>query len=591
MIKLITIILLISSLSAKSGKTGSDNINITAEEIRDHIQFLSSDKLKGRHPGTAGYKKAVQYIEKNWKQSGLLPAGNKHYKQLFEFADGISISGYNRFKINETKQTFRVKKDYMPLGFSGTGKTDASVVFVGYGFSVEDSVSWNDYKNINVKDRWVLVFRGSPDGSSPHSAYADYSAMRKKYIGARDNGAIGILFVNRFDDEDQNELTALHFSRSSNQDRIAALHISQEIAEQLLADGVSLKQLQISIDDNKTTASFETGFSVSTQIGLREKSVKGINVVGLLPGDGSTKELVVIGAHMDHLGFGGGESGSLKPDVHAIHNGADDNASGVTGLLELAEKLGSIPGALKRGLLFIAFDAEEKGLIGSKYFVNNPTVEFDNVTAMVNMDMVGRMKESSLSVGGTGTSPLFEPLLDSLKIIHNLKLSYNRGGYGPSDHSSFYAKKSPVLFFFTGSHEDYHKPTDDWEKINVEGEKQVLDLVYDVVVTLSNQEEKPLFTESGSKERASGRRSFKVSMGVIPSYTSSGRGFAIDGVRPDGPAANAGMVGGDAILEINGKEVRDIYDYMSRLGELKKGQEVSVLIQRGDKLVSLLLKL
>ncbi|MCH7762207.1 MAG: M20/M25/M40 family metallo-hydrolase [Candidatus Marinimicrobia bacterium] len=572
-------------------KLSIDSIKITAAEIREHIRFLASDKLKGRYPGTSGAKIAIRYIEKEWKKSGVLPAGDRRFKQTFNFTDGVSLFGYNRLKINETKQTFRVKKDFIPIGFSGTGKFNAPVVFAGYGFSVDDSISWNDYSDTDVNGKWVLVFRGSPDGSNPHSSYADYMPLRKKYLTARDNGALGILFVNRYDDEDKDGLIPLTFSRSSGGEKIAALHISKALAENLLPEELSLNGLQHRLDENKTSASFTLPFSLSVNIGLKEKMVTGVNLVGYIPGDGSSDEFVVIGAHTDHLGLGGKNSGSLRPYEHAIHNGADDNASGIAGLLELAEKFSGNSDALKRGLVFITFDAEEKGIIGSKYFVENPTVDLRNIVAMLNLDMIGRMKDSSLSVGGTGTSPIFEPMLDSLQKIHKLKISYNQGGYGPSDHSSFYTKDSPVLFFFTGAHEDYHKPSDDWEKINTSGEKQILDLVYDVILVLSNRGERPPFTMAGSKAPSPGKRRFNVTFGVIPSYTSPGPGLTIDGVRPDGPASKAGMMPGDIIVEIGGKEVQDIYDYMYRLEELKKGQIVEVKVNRGEKKLVLFVNL
>ncbi|MFQ6677426.1 MAG: M28 family peptidase [Fidelibacterota bacterium] len=560
-----------------------DNSEITAEEISDHIRFLSSDRLKGRYPGTPGSNTALRYIEKNWRKLGLLPKGERGFKQIFQFSDDISLFGSNRLRINETKETFRVEVDFIPLGFSGTGKYNAPVVFVGYGFSVKDSVSWNDYDLIDVSGKWVMMFRGGPDGSGRHSKYSEYIPLRKKYMSARDNGAIGILFVNRFDDENQDGLLPLSFTQSSGGKKIAALHISQSLAELLLPEGVSLIDLQAKLDEDKASASISTPYSLSAKIGLKEKKVNGVNLVGYIPGDGSTDEVIIIGGHRDHLGFGGKNSGSLSPYEHAVHNGADDNASGIAGLIELAEKFSVHSDPLKRGLLFIAFDGEEKGLLGSKYFVENPTVDITNIAVMINMDMIGRLKDSSLSVGGTGTSPAFEPMLDSLQNKHHLKLSYNQGGYGPSDHSSFYTKESPVLFFFTGAHEDYHKPSDDWEKINFQGEKQILDLVYDMMVALSNREARPLFTEAGSKNPSSSRRSFKVTFGIIPSYTGTGPGFTIDGVRPDGPAAKAGMVGGDAIIEIGGKPVEDIYDYMYRLGELKLGQTVEVKVRRGSE--------
>lgn len=563
--------------------------DITSAEIIEHIRYLSSDRLKGRAPGTPGSKSAIRYIEKQWKASGVLPAGARGYKQSFTFSSGISLSGYNRLKINETRKTFRVKKDFMPLGFSAVGSFNAPVVFSGYGFGVQDSVAWDDYADIDVAGKWVLVFRGSPDGSSPHSPFTEHMPLRKKYMTAKDNGAAGILFVNPYNDDNLEEMIQLRFRPSSNAGTIPSIHISRNLAQQLLPQNISLNYLQDELDSARSSISFDLGITVAGEVGLRTKKSKGTNVLGLIPGNGSSNEIIIIGAHMDHLGYGGTGSGSLRPDDDNIHNGADDNASGTAGLLELSEKLAGNP--MKKDVLFIAFDAEEKGLLGSKYFVNNPTINLKNVSAMLNMDMVGRLKDSSLTVGGTGTSPLFEPLLDSLQKKHELNIAYNKEGFGPSDHSSFYAKDIPVLFFFTGTHEDYHKPSDDWEKINADGEKRILELVYDLTIFIDVMDEKPVFTTAGPKERTRGRRGFKVTFGIVPSYTGSGPGLTIDGVRPGGPAAKAGINSGDVLVEIDGKDIQDIYDYMHRLEELKKGQKVKVKVRRGEETVWLTVEL
>jgi aminopeptidase YwaD len=591
MIKLLTFIFFTFSLFAKTGNSVHSKTSITTDEIRQHIQFLSSDRLKGRQPGTPGSKQAIRYLEKEWKSTGVLPAGEKGFKQPFTFTSGISLSGYNRLKINELRKTFRVKQDFMPIGFSAVGQVNANVIFAGYGFSTKDSVSWDDYSNIDVDGKWVLVLRGSPDGSSPHSAFSNYSPLRKKYLAARDNNAAGILFVNPYNDDNMEEFVELRFGPSSSQGSIPAIHISQKLAQQLIPHRILLKDLQGDLDSNRTSISFDLNISVNATVGLRIKKSKGTNVLGIVHGDGTSDEIIIVGAHMDHLGMGGEGSGSLRPDEIAIHNGADDNASGTAGLLEVAEIISTNSEKLKRDVLFIAFDAEEKGLLGSKYFVNNPNIELENVSAMINMDMVGRLRDSSLTVGGTGTSPMFEPLLDSLQNIHNLNISYSKEGFGPSDHSSFYIKDIPVLFFFTGTHDDYHKPSDDWEKINASGEKTILDLVYDVIKHIGTIEEKPFFTVSGPKERSQNNRGFKVTFGIIPSYSSSGPGLTIDGVRSEGPAEIAGIQSGDIIVEIDGKDIQDIYDYMHRLGDLKKGQKVEVKIKRGDRALELVVNL
>lgn len=580
--RLLFIFFLISGFCLFAGETSE----ITSSEIIDHIRYLSSDRLKGRAPGTQGYKRAIHYIEKEWRKAGVVPVGERGFKQPFNFTSGVSLSGYNRFKIDGQRKSFRVKHDFMPLGFSADGSFNANVVFAGYGFSVEDSVSWNDYADIDASGKWVLVFRGSPDGNSPHSAFANYTPLRKKYLSARDNNAAGVIFVNPYNNDDLEGFIPLRLGPSSSKGTIPAIHISQEIAQQLLPKNTSLKDLQDQLDNDRSSLSFDLRVNVTATVNLKIKKSKGVNLLGLIPGDGSTNETIIIGAHLDHLGFGGKGSGSLRPDEKAIHNGADDNASGTAGLLEIAEKLSAISEPLKRDVLFIAFDAEEKGLLGSKYFVDNPTINLENVSAMLNMDMIGRLKDSSLTVGGTGTSPLFEPLLDSLQQNHPLKISYSKEGYGPSDHSSFYIKDLPVLFFFTGSHEDYHKPTDDWEKINAVGEQKILELIFDITKHIGSLDDKPVFTTAGPKEQSQSRRGFKVTFGIIPSYAGGGSGLTIDGVRPEGPAEAAGIQGGDIIIEIGGKDVQDIYDYMHRLGELKKGQTVDVKVKRGEETLS-----
>jgi len=571
------------------GWAHSQDRSISADRILEHIKYLSSDKLKGREPGTPGSKMAGRYIEKEWRKNGLVPAGTRGFKQPFQFTGGVYLSGYNRLKINETRKTFRVKNDFIPLGFSKTGSFDMPVVFAGYGFGTEDSVAWNDYSDIDVSGKWVLVFRGSPDGSGPHSAFADHMSIRKKYNVAKENGAGGVLLVNPYEDDDLDGFIELRLGPSSAEGDIPIIHISQEIGDQLFDEPGKARLLQSVLDGERRSVSRSTDRSISATIGLKAKKVKGSNIVGLLEGVGKSDELIIVGAHMDHLGRGGRKSGSLSTESDLIHNGADDNASGTAGLIELARYFSN--NKLNNDILFIAFDAEEKGLLGSKYYVKNPSIDLENVRLMINLDMIGRMEDSSATVSGTGTSPLFEPLLDSLRSFHNLSLSYNKAGFGPSDHSSFYAKDIPVLFFFTGIHEDYHKPSDDWDKINESGIKMILDLITETVIHVDRLDTKPQFTEAGPKERMGGRRSFKVTFGIIPSYVGGGKGLKLDGVQPDGPADNAGILKGDIIIEIEGKEIKDIYDYMHRLGTLKKGQEVSVKIMREEESISLIVRL
>ncbi len=318
------------------------------------------------------------------------------------------------------------------------------------------------------------------------------------------------------------------------------------------------------------------------------EKIKIPNVVGMVPGTTLKDEYIVIGAHFDHLGYGGAHSGSLEMNSSAIHNGADDNASGIAGMLELASKLSSERKKIKRSLIFIAFNAEEQGIFGSKYFVKNSPVNTSNIITMINLDMIGRLNNLSLNISGTGTSPLFNNILDKISKKHYLNINKNPEGFGPSDHSSFYSNNIPVLFFFTGGHSDYHKPSDDWNKINSSGQKKIVDMIYDVVLEIDNNTKRPKFTEAGPKSMASpGRVKLKVTFGFMPSYSSTGKGLGVDGVRTEGPAGKAGLVKGDIILEINGEVVKDIYAYMGILEKLKPGESSEVKVLRNNNEITL----
>lgn len=570
-----------------------NNPEISIEELSAHIQFLASDSLKGRFPGTPESEIAAKYITDQMKQVGILPAGEENYRQYFDFVSNLEIGEKNT--LYTKNRSFSVSSDYMPLGFSGTGFYSGGVAFVGYGFSINDSIQWNDYANIEMKNKWALILRGGPERDNPHSDFEKHIPLRKKVLTAKDNGALGVLFVSPIDPEEKDELIRLRYDQSFSGAGIPAIHISQATANALLSEkNIKLEVLQKKLESSRASESFllpET--EISATVSLKKKTNSVPNILGIIPGNHPKlkNEYIVLGAHFDHLGFGGEGSGSLKPDTVAVHNGADDNASGTAGLLEVGERLAANKHLLKRSVLLMAYNAEEEGLLGSKYFTKNPTIALGSVAAMINMDMIGRMSENKVTIGGTGTAPNFETLLNNVNKDHNLVLKMSPEGYGPSDHASFYVNDIPVLFFFTGTHDDYHRPSDDWEKINFEGEKQISEFIYETTVRLSALEEKPKFTEAGPKNPQASRRKFKVTFGIIPSYGSQEEGMEIDGAKKDGPAAKAGLKKGDIIVQIGGKEIKNIYDYMYRLAELKKGQVVAVKIRRGDRLLELSIQL
>jgi len=563
-----------------------NNPEILSKEISEHIKYLSADEREGRFPGTKGSQEAINYIVDELKGSGVLPAVDDEYLQFFNFTKDIKPDGLNEIRFNNKK--YDINTDFMPLEFSSNASFTADVAFIGYGFSIKDSVEWDDYKYIDVKDRWVAILIGSPDGDHPHSKYADHIPIRKKAMLAKDNNARGVLFINQ---SDSDEFIPLRYDPNSNNMDIPVVQISRKFANDLLSD--SLQFFQDEINSDLSSRSFLLNKSIDSKISLKKETIQIPNIIGMIPGnhDNHKNEYIVIGAHFDHLGFGGQSSGSLAPDERSIHNGADDNASGIAGVLEIAEKLKANQFELNRSILFMGYNAEEQGLLGSKYYVNNPTVPLKNIITMINMDMIGRMSNNKITVGGTGTSSAFDLILNNIEKNHDLFFTKSPEGFGPSDHSSFYINDIPVLFFFTGAHNDYHKPSDDWAQINVESEKKILDMIYDIVIQIDQLEIKPVFTEAGPKGPSQSRTSFKVTFGIIPSYSSNAIGLEIDGARQGGPAQQAGIKKGDIIIEIEGKSISNIYDYMYRLAELKTGQSVEVIVQRGDKELKLILNL
>ena len=570
------------------GNKTDSSLDITQDEIMGHIRYLSHENRGGRYPGTRGSKDVISYIIKQFKSYGLKPGSNGSFIQPFDITTGIELGEGNYAVANG--DTLIINKDYIPLAFSGSSKTSGSLVFAGYGFKIDqEDLQWNDYKNLDVDGKWVVIMRHSPERHTQHSLYASHSSLHKKMLVARDEGAAGVIFVSQMEDENLYPLT---YNRGYKNAGIPVVHLSNKVADNLFKPfGWSRQSIQETMNRSLTSINFNLGsLTFFANIKLTHKKTRAANVVGTIK-SGNRKyrdEYIVIGAHFDHLGMGGVGSGSRDPETRSTHPGADDNASGVSGLLELAQKLSAQKSRLKRSIVFIGFDAEEKGLLGSKHFIKNSTIDINKITTMINMDMIGRMVDSSLTVGGVGTSPVFKPMLDSLKAERAFTLGMSNAGFGPSDHASFYIEDVPVLFFFTGIHNDYHTPRDTWKQINLSGTKTLLDLVYDVVFHLSRAKNRPVFSEAGPKQRQMKSTSLKVTLGVMPSYVGTEIGLKIDGLSdPNGPAAKAGIKKGDIIKAINGKSIKDIYEYMERLGELREGMTVPVMIDRGDKEIKL----
>jgi len=573
----------------------SNQATISEQELYDHIAYLASDELAGRKPGTSEGKLAATYISNHFKQLGLTPMGEDGF-QHFDVITSVKLGENNSFTSGDINAA--AGEDYIPAVFSMNTTLDASIAFAGYGFQFEnDSMQWNDYAELDVNDKWVLLLRGNPENEAARSKYDNFSALRHKLLIARDNGAAGVIFISgeKFDPKD--ELMEMRIDRNFSMAALPVLHIKRDLANKIIAGyGKDIVGLENLIDANLTPQSFalDTRLNISTEVLQQEVTTQ--NVIALLPGSDPTlkNEYILIGGHYDHLGWGGTGSGSRQPDTIAVHNGADDNASGVAAVLEIAERLALGSTVPKRSVIFMAFGAEEMGLLGSKYFTSNALIELTQIKQMFNLDMVGRLnpRSKALTVGGTGTAKGIEDFLTETAEGHDFNLSMTPDGYGPSDHASFYLENIPVLFFFTGITEEYHTPADDIETINFAGEKMIADYAFELIQHISSMDETFPYQDAGPKGPPKGGKRGKIKMGIIPDFAAANaNGFLLGGVVPGGPAAFAGMKKGDIMISLEGRAVKNVYDYMGRMAEVKLGQRITVEVLRGDEKVILIVQL
>ena len=592
-IKSLLIICLIPALNVQAQDGFTEEIGIN--ELKQHIGYLASDELEGRKPGTEGIEKAAEYIAEQLDLLDVTPLGDDYF-QTFEIIKDLKAGENNTLKFGDFEGTPGV--DYTPAPISSSGELEAEVVFAGYGFTIdEDDLKWNDYAGIDVEGKWVMILRGAPSADGHSDPYQDYSSLRKKVLTARDNNAGGVIFVSGKEFDESDGLMELSYNSGETSAGLPIVHVKREAADKMLAGkNTTIEALEKELGTGKKARSFNLGITADIETEIVKITEETKNVIALLEGNDPDlkNEYVLIGAHYDHLGYGGPGSGSRKPDTSAVHNGADDNASGTTAAIEIFERLAAHRKELKRSVIFMAFSAEEMGLIGSKYFTNNPPVELNKIKFMINLDMVGRLDpvEKDLTIGGVGTAAGLEDMVKTYADFTDLNIKTSKEGYGPSDHAAFYAKDIPVMFVFTGIHEDYHTPSDDPNTINYEGEKQVADFVYNIAFDLINLPEALAYQEAGPKQAMSSGRRFKVTLGIMPDVAGgNGDGVTADAVIEGRPAYYAGMQKGDRIIALDGKEVKDIYDYMNRLSGFKPGQRINVDVMRGEKKVILIVDL
>jgi len=590
---------------APSPYSGSDvgqaaATELSAERVLKHIQFLASDKLQGRRAGTPYADEAAAYIAREFRSYGLKPASSAGFLQPFTFVAAVKLGSKNSFQVKSPNgaRSLKIVDEFMPLAFSPSEPVAGELAFVGYGISAPE-LGLDSYSGIDPKGKIVMILRGSPDGDNPHGKFAEFTQpgleIQNKTLKAREKGARAVVFVSAEKRFAGDRLSRLRHDLNFLDSGIPTAVISRDAASSILGSGASLADFETKAGEPHSAILIE-GITVQLKTDVVRVNGTSANVAALLPGSDPqlASEYVVIGAHYDHLGLGGPESLAANPEGQ-IHHGADDNASGTTGLLELARTLAIERGKIKRSIIFIAFSGEELGLLGSGAYTKSPAAPLATTVVMLNMDMIGRLRNGSLFVGGVGTSPALKPLLERLNgpahptasAVGNgsgsrFQLSFGEDGFGPSDHQSFYVRDIPVLFFFTNSHDDYHKPSDTADKINIEGLKQVAGFVREIAIWVANEPQRIAFTKVKAEQRPIGR-GFRVYLGTVPNYSDQADGLKLDGVRPGSPAEKAGLRAGDVVIKLGKLPIKNVYDYTYALGEMRGGEEVEAVIWRDGK--------
>lgn len=564
---------------------------LSGERLHAHVAYLASEKLAGRGSGEKGNELAARYIAEQFARVGLMPLGTSKqtdpkarmdgtgYYQPFTFRGAAAKGKKNRLAVTlgRTRVAYRAGTEFEPSPLSASGTARAEIVFAGYGI-VSAEAGRDDYGSLEVRGKVVLVLDGAPAGGEALQRQGD---INLKIVTARDRGAAALLVL------PSTALTAFRGVDGGPQTDagMPVLTVARAPVEAWLKHaGKSLDTVTEALAGGPQ--SFGTGVMADLETEVTRVTRVTANVVGMLEGSDPVlkNEVVVVGAHMDHLGMGGPWS-LAQEGGPAIHFGADDNASGTAGVLGLAEHFAT-SARPKRSILFICFSGEERGLLGSRYYVRNPLVPLDRTVAMINMDMIGRMQNDRLIVIGTGTSPAWPSVLDEATQGSSLQVSRNDSGPGGSDHQSFYDVKVPVLFFFTGIHADYHKPSDTADKIQPESLARVVALVAATTERVANLPRRPEF-QAITVAQAAPRMRARVSFGSIPDYSEDIEGVLVSGATPGSPADKAGLKAGDIIVKFGGKSVRNIQEYTQVLGEFSPGDEVEVVVKRGNDLITL----
>jgi hypothetical protein len=568
------------------------------------VKILSAPNMEGRGAGTKGIDRAAHFLAKRYKSLGLQPAGTNGYFQPFSVITGAKLSGTNVLteNISSARKDLKINEDYVPFSFSSPGEAGGSgVVFAGYGISAPE-FSYDDYAGLDVKDKVVVVLRYEPSTFAAKSGNGNqgmthHSQLVTKAINARNHGAKALVVLNgKLGDGEEDLLT--RFGSVSGPENVGIVMVQTKNAvadDWFKAAGKSLADTQASINTNAKPASFPfpDTVKVGVTVGITVTRATVNNVVAYLPGQ--TDEYVIIGAHYDHLGYGNFDS--LAPSqIGKIHPGADDNASGTAGVLALASVIAPHKSELKRGILFISFAGEELGLLGSAHWVAHPTKPIDKAVAMLNMDMIGRIKDGQVYVGGVGTGSTFKDELASAEKSGDpaLKFESSASGFSSSDHTSFVTAKIPSLFFFSGLHADYHKPSDTWDKIDAADATTLLVVIAQTAIDVDDSATRPQFVEVAEPHTAGGSgggQGYGPYFGSIPDFGQEADGVKFSDVKPGSPAAKAGFKAGDVLVKFGDKPIHNLYDFTDALRSHKIGDVVEVTVLRNGKPLTASVKL
>ncbi|MCB2198428.1 M28 family peptidase [bacterium] len=542
------------------------------EALMDHIRYLADDAREGRGIGTPGLDSSAAYLADRFRHYGLQPLFDGDYYQRFDMAWGAEAQEGCYLAMSE--DTLMLGADVLPSGFSGIGEVQAPILFAGYGIAAPE-YEYDDYGEVDATGSIVLVLEGEPAEEVEGSLFAgtmttDHSMLRTKAITAKNQGAVGVVVVTR-----DNTLPTLSTDEPYRDVGIPVL-LATPSSLKALFPRLDFAKLRRSIDANESPRSMEAGDEpVTMSVQMTRNQVPVSNVGAKIEG---SDEVVIIGAHYDHLGYG--QMGSTEYGIHAIHNGADDNASGTAVLLELAHYFAEHP--VGPTLWFVGFTGEEVGLVGSNWFVNHPAASLDNATFMLNIDMVGRTVDHKLTVYGVHSAKGLKEMAQAAGEGSPMTLTYTGGGYGASDQTSFYVKGIPVLHLLGALHEDYHTSRDDFDKINFDGLVEVLDYGVRLINEAAKPETKLEYQEKAPPSGGGGRSNITVSMGTIPDFSQpdSLRGLRIQGVRSGAPADEAGMTGMDVIVKMDDIIIDNIYDFTYALKQYKPGDVVKVTYLR-----------